>query len=115
MVKCDKQIITIMVLQGIILAFLLRKIWDFLSPEMRMKLKQLVPMHHGEGGFWSVLAGILLKNPNLISGGITLMVDDWPDKPIWVEDIKKRINSILNNAKNSVNQTSQNSYYSRYG
>jgi len=65
-----------MVLQGILLAFLLKKIWDYLSPETKMKLKQLVPMHHGEEGFWSALAGVILENPNLISGGITLMIDD---------------------------------------
>lgn len=104
-----------MVWQGIVLAILLKKIWDYLSPETKTKLKQLVPMHHGEEGFWSTLAGILLKNPNLISGGITLMVDDWSDKPLWVEDIKKRINSILNSLQNSVNQIRLNYNNSQYG
>ncbi len=99
-----ERIIRIMVLQGIVLAILLRKIWDYLSPETKMKLKQLVPMHHGEEGFWTTLAGVILRNPNLISGGITLMVDDWSDRPFWVEDIKKRINTIQNNLQNSVNQ-----------
>jgi len=103
-----------MVLQGILLAILLRKIWDYLSPETKMRLKQLVPMHHGEHGFWTALAGVLLKNPNLLSGGIMLMIDDWKDKPFWVEDIKNRINSILNNLQNSINQVRLNYNYPRY-
>jgi len=104
-----------MVLQGIILAWLLKRIWDYLSPETKTKLKQLVPMHHGELGFWKALAGVLLKNPNLISGGITLMIDDWHDKPLWVEDIKRRIISILNNAQNPRNQFTLNYNYYQFG
>jgi len=103
-----------MVLQGIILAIMLRKIWDYLSPETKLRLKQIVPMHHGEEGFWSALAGILLKNPNIISGGITLMADDWKDKPFWVQDIKNRINSFQNNLQNSLKQIQLNQNYNRY-
>ena len=103
-----------MVLQGIVLAVLLRMIWDYLSPETKARLKQLIPMHHGEEGFWITLAGILSKNPNLISGGVTLMVDDWQDRPFWVEGIKNRINSILNNLQNSLNKIRSNYNYSRY-
>ena len=103
-----------MVLQGIVLAMLLRMIWDYLSPETKARLKQLVPMHHGEEGFWTTLAGVLSNNPNLISGGVTLMVDDWQDRPFWLEDIKNRINSILNNIQKSLNQIRFNYNNSRY-
>lgn len=89
-------------LEGALTTAALIKIWNSLPVETQRKIKQLIPVHHGEEGFWIALAGLIAKNPTLIGSGTTMIVDDWPDKDQWIQDVKNRVNLAISNIRNSI-------------
>ncbi|MFB5646093.1 MAG: hypothetical protein ACE5R3_05805, partial [Nitrosopumilaceae archaeon] len=55
---------------------------NFLTPEQRKQIENIVKTHHLEYGTIAVAGGALAKSPKAVGFGLSLIQDDWKDKDL---------------------------------
>lgn len=61
------------------------------TPEQRKQIEEIVKTHHFEYGVATATGGIIAKSPKAVGTGISWMTDDWKDKDIAIENLKKKV------------------------
>ena len=84
------------------------KLYNILfTPEEKKILEDKVKTHHFEYGVAVTAAGVITKSPTAIGTGLSLIADDWDDKDKAIQNIKNKINKVLNLIENVQQDSNQ--------
>ncbi len=80
------------------------------TPVQRKQLENKVKTHHFEYGVATTAAGVLTKSPTAVGTGISLIADDWKDKDVAIQNMKNKVNTVINNLQKAFQPSNTNQY-----
>lgn len=78
------------------------------TTEQKKQIESMVKTHHFEYGVVTTAAGVITKSPTAVGTGLSLIADDWNDKDAAIQNMKNKVNSIIDKVQKSLQNPNQN-------